>query len=317
MIDINIEEMMEAGAHFGHQTRRWNPKMKPYIYGARSGVHILDLDQTQQMARKAINSILDIVGNGADVLFVGTKKQAQPVIEEEAKRCSMPYVTKRWLGGMLTNFGTIRKSVERLIELETKREKNDFEGLTKKEKLGIDRQIKKLEMALGGIKNMRRVPGAVFVVDPQEEKIAVHEANVLGIPVIAITDSNCNPDPVNYVIPANDDSIRSIKVFVSKIAEACLQGLEKREALAREGEGEDRRASKKKLSRKAQEIKGTGRAYVSKVDTYEGAEEMEGFSASVEKEEPSPEESAEEESAEEESAKEGEEQKKEEKEEDR
>lgn len=285
MVDINIEEMMEAGAHFGHQTRRWNPKMKPYIYGTRSGVHILDLDQTQQMTLKAINSILDIVGHGGDVLFVGTKKQAQSVIEEEAKRCSMPYVTRRWLGGMLTNFGTIRKSVERLIELETKREKNDFAGLTKREKLGIDRQIEKLEIALGGIKKMRRLPGAIFAVDPHQEKIAVHEANVLGIPVIAITDSNCNPDPVNYIIPANDDSIRSIKVFVSKIAEACLQGLEKREILAREGEGEAK-AAKKKISRKAQEVEGTGRAYVSKVDVYEAPQETESFSASVEKEEP-------------------------------
>jgi small subunit ribosomal protein S2 len=225
MSDISIQEMMDAGAHFGHQTRRWNPKMKPYLYGARSGVHIIDLQQTQELAQSALKAIENVVAKGESVLFVGTKKQAQPVIEEQAKRVQMPYVIRRWLGGMLTNFVTIRKSVDKLLEYEMRREKQEFAGLTKKELLGVDREIVKLTESFGGIKAMKRLPGAVFVVDPMVEKIAVHEANILGIPVIAITDSNCDPDPIDYIIPANDDALRSIQVLAFKIADACLNGM--------------------------------------------------------------------------------------------
>lgn len=277
---ITIQEMMDAGAHFGHQTKKWNPKMRPYIYGARSGIHILDLQQTHGLALKAFNAIEEIVAGGDSILFVGTKKQAQTVIEEAAKKCSMPYVTRRWLGGMLTNFSTIRKSVERFIELETKREKNEFSGYTKRELLGIDREIAKFQHALGGIKNLRRPPGAVFVVDPHLEKIAVHESNVLGIPVIAVTDSNCDPDPIDYLIPANDDALKSVQVFAERAAEAVLAGMEKRELRARE-EASSQEGGKKKLSRKAQAIVGAGKAYVTKTDSFEGKGEVESFSATV------------------------------------
>ena len=284
MTGISIQEMLDAGAHFGHQTKKWNPKMQPYIYGARSGVHILDLQQTQTLAEKAFNVVEEIVARGENVLFVGTKKQAQSVVEAQAKRCSMPFITRRWLGGMLTNFAVIRKSIENFIEMETRREKNDFSGFTKRELLGIDRELAKKQLSLGGIKILKRPPGALFVVDPGTEKIAVHEANVLGIPVIAVTDSNCNPDPVDYVIPANDDALRSLQIFTAKIADACLAGLQKRDLRARE---EEVQASPKKKGRKAQEMGEAGKAYVSKADQFEGAVAEEGFKAVVEEEKPS------------------------------
>ncbi len=288
MSEISIKEMLDVGAHFGHQTRRWNPKMKPFIYGAHSGIHILDLQQTYHLIQKAVRIVEEVVGNGDSVLFVGTKKQAQSVIEEEAKRSAMPYVTRRWLGGMLTNFSTIRRSVDRLLDLEARREKNDLAGYTKKERLDIDRDITKLEIALGGIKNMRRLPGAIFVVDPNIEGIAIHEANVLNIPVIAITDSNCDPDPVDYVIPANDDAQRCIQMFASRIADACLRGMQKRESLAREDDT-TRDANKKKAGRKAQAVEGPGKAYVSKADVFEDKNAVESFSAMVTPETPTPE----------------------------
>lgn len=281
MTGISIEEMLDAGAHFGHQTKKWNPKMQPYIYGARSGVHILDLQQTQTLAEKAFRAAEEIVARGENILFVGTKKQAQSVIETEAKRCSMPYITRRWLGGMLTNFSTIRRSVENFIEMETRREKNDFSGFTKRELLGVDRQIAKLQESLGGIKILKRPPGALFVVDPGMEKIAVHEANVLGIPVIAVTDSNCNPDPVDYVIPANDDALKSVQIFTAKIAEACLAGLEKRDLRAREEAAAEAGAPRKKAPRKAQEMGEAGKAYVTKTDTFEKGGEVDSFKATV------------------------------------
>lgn len=285
MTAISIEEMLDAGAHFGHQTRRWNPKMKPYIYGARSGVHIIDLQQTFSLSQKAFGFLEETVASGADVLFVGTKKQAQGVIEEEAKRCSMPYVTHRWMGGTLTNFETIKRSVDRLIDLETRRANNDFQGYTKKELLGVDREIVKLLATLGGIRNMKSRPGAVFVIDPGCERIAVHEANILEIPVAAMTDSNCDPDPVDYPIPANDDALRSIQLFASRAASACLAGLEKRELRARE-EGGKPAEGRRRPARKMQEMEGAGRAFVSRMDKFEGEEGVEGFSATVTKEEP-------------------------------
>lgn len=271
---------MDAGAHFGHQTRRWNPKMKPFIYGARSGVHIIDLEQTQNLFKQALKAVEDVVSRGEAVLFVGTKNQAQGVMEEEAKRAGMPFVTRRWLGGMLTNFNTISKSVARFLELEGRREKNDFTGFTKKEKLEVDRELIRLETILGGIKNMRGLPGALFVVDPQLEKIAVHEANVLGIPVIAVTDSNGDPDPIDFIIPANDDAVRSIKVFASGIADACMKGLERREVLARSDDDKTGDARRGKPRRKPAAGEAGGKAYVSKADSYEGADES--FSANVE-----------------------------------
>ncbi len=279
MTEMTVQELFDAGSHFGHQTRKWNPKMKPYIYGARSGIHIIDLQKTEGLAQSALNFIEKTVGEGLDVLFVGTKMQAREIVEGEAKRSSMPSMSQRWLGGTLTNFGTIRKSIERLNELETKRQNNDFAGYTKKELLTVDREIQKLNQALGGIRNMRKLPGALFVIDPFLERIAVHEANVLGIPVVAMTDSNCDPDPIDYPIPANDDAIRSIQLVAGKVAEVCLAGLEKRELKARGEEPKD-----KKLSRRAKEVGGAGKAFVSQVDTFEGEQEMERFSVTVENE---------------------------------
>lgn len=276
MTEMTVQELFEAGSHFGHQTRKWNPKMKPYIYGARSGIHIIDLQKTEGLAQSALNFIEKTVGDGLDVLFVGTKLQARDIVEGEARRCSMPSMSQRWLGGTLTNFGTIKKSIERLNELESRRQNNDFAGFTKKELLTVDREIQKLNQALGGIRNMRKLPGALFVIDPFLERIAVHEANLLAIPVVAMTDSNCDPDPIDYPVPANDDAIRSIQLVTAKVAEACLAGLEKRELMAR---GEEPR--EKKLSRRAKEVGGAGKAFVSKVDTFEGEQEVESYSAIV------------------------------------
>ncbi len=285
MTDISIQQMLDAGAHFGHQTRRWNPKMKPFIFGTHSGVHILDLQQTFSLVQKAAKRIEEVVAKGDQVLFVGTKTQAQPVIEAEAQRAGMPYITRRWLGGMLTNFSTIRRSVDRLIELESKREKNELTGYTKKERLDIDRDIEKLLLSLGGIKNMRRLPGAIFVVDPNIEKIAIHEANVLRIPIIAVTDSNCDPEPIDYVIPSNDDAQRSIQLFTAHIANACLAGIEKREVQAREdGPKKDDRGDegKKRPVRKTQSVEGAGKAYVTSADKLAPAtEKVETFSAAA------------------------------------
>ncbi|OGQ06721.1 MAG: 30S ribosomal protein S2 [Deltaproteobacteria bacterium RIFCSPLOWO2_12_FULL_40_28] len=282
MVEISIQEMIEAGAHFGHQTRKWNPKMKPYLYGTRSGVHIIDLGQTFDLAKKAFNLLEEVVASGKHVLFVGTKEQAQTVIEDAATKSSMPYVTRRWMGGMLTNFSTIRRSVERMIDLETRRTNNDFAGFTKKELLGVDRAIEKLNAALGGIRNMNTIPGALFVVDPSLEDIAVHEANVLNVPVIAITDSNCNPDPIDYVIPANDDALRSIQIFTERALEACLRGLEKREALAR-GASDEKKKKAQRVSQPAE----AGRAYVKRAESFEANEneKLDSFSAQVEVEE--------------------------------
>ncbi|MBX7147876.1 30S ribosomal protein S2 [bacterium] len=266
MTEVSIKEMIDAGSHFGHQTKRWNPKMKPYLYGVRSGIHIIDLQQTLSMAKNAFKTVEDVVASGKGVLFVGTKAQAQPVIEEQAKRAGMPYITRRWLGGLLTNFSTIRKSVDRLIEMETRRENNDFAGYTKKEILDIDRDITKMLESLGGIKGMKGLPGAIFVVDPHIEKIAVHEANLLGIPVMAIADSNCDPDPIDYLIPANDDALKSIEVFAKRIADACLAGIERRQAEIKKDEEADADRPKKRPSRKAQAVEGKGRAYVGKLN---------------------------------------------------
>jgi small subunit ribosomal protein S2 len=221
---ISMKALLEAGVHFGHQTSRWNPKMKPYIFGARNGIYVIDLQKTSKLFDRAFYFIRDTVAKGDKVLFVGTKKQAQNVIVEEANRCNMFYVQNRWLGGTLTNFRTIRQSVERLKNLKKMATDGSYERLTKKEILHIERESQKLEKNLPGIKEMTRLPGAVYLVDPKKERIAVAEARKLGIPVVAITDTNCDPEVVDFLIPANDDAIRAIKLFTEKVADACLEG---------------------------------------------------------------------------------------------
>ena len=221
---LTMREMMEAGVHYGHQTRRWNPKMKAYIYGARNGVHIIDLQYSVKAFRRAFNFLVNTVAAGKPVLFVGTKKQAQDVIQEEAGRASQYFVTNRWLGGTLTNFHTVKGSIERLNTIEKMSTDGTFERMTKKEVIGLTREREKLEKALGGIKNMGELPGAVFIVDVVKEHIAVSEARKLEIPIVAVVDTNCDPDVIDYAIPGNDDAIRSIRLFASKVAEACLLG---------------------------------------------------------------------------------------------
>jgi small subunit ribosomal protein S2 len=225
MSEISMKQLLEAGVHFGHQTSRWNPKMKPYIFGARNGIHIIDLQQTVTMFKELEVVVRNIAASGGHILFVGTKKQAQEAVREEAERCGMFYVHNRWLGGTLTNFSTIRQSIERLRKIEEM--ENDpkiVEALTKKEMLGLKREKEKLEQSLGGIKSMRKLPDAIFVVDPKQEEIAVKEARKLGIPVIAVIDTNCDPDLVDYKVPGNDDAIRAIRLFCSAIADAMNEG---------------------------------------------------------------------------------------------
>ena len=225
MGEISMKQLLEAGVHFGHQTSRWNPKMKPYIFGARNGIHIIDLQQTVTMFKDVEAVVRDLAASGGTVLFVGTKKQAQDAIREEAARCGMFHVHNRWLGGTLTNFTTIRQSIDRLRKLEEM--ENDpkiVEALTKKEMLGLSREREKLEQSLGGIKAMRKLPDAVFVIDPKQEEIAVKEARKLGIPVVAVIDTNCDPDMIDYKVPGNDDAIRAIRLFCAAIAEAVIEG---------------------------------------------------------------------------------------------
>jgi small subunit ribosomal protein S2 len=221
---ISMRQLLEAGVHFGHQTKRWNPKMRPFIFGARNGIHIIDLQYTVKLFLKAYNFVVQTVANGDSVLFVGTKKQAQEVIQEEAKRCGMFFVTNRWLGGTLTNFRTVKGSIDRLRAIEKMGEDGTFERLSKKEVLHLERERLKLEKTIGGIKNMGNLPGAMFVIDAKKEHIAIAEARKLEIPIIAIADTNCDPDVIDYVIPGNDDAIRAIKLFTSKIADASIQG---------------------------------------------------------------------------------------------
>lgn len=224
MSAINMKQLLEAGVHFGHQTRRWNPKMKPYIFGARNGIHIIDLQKTVRLFKTAYDFVVKTVADGYPVLFVGTKKQGHDAVIEESERCGMFFMVNRWLGGTLTNFQTIKKSINRLKELEKMKEDGSINRYTKKEILKMGKELSKLEKNLGGIKNMDEIPGAVFVVDPKREKIAVKEARKLGIPVVAIADSNCDPDDIDLIIPGNDDAIRAIRLITSKIADACIEG---------------------------------------------------------------------------------------------
>jgi len=240
MSQITMKQLLEAGVHFGHQTRRWNPKMKPYIFGARNGIYIIDLQKTVRYFRTAYSFIREVTQKGEKVLFVGTKKQAQDSIVEEALRAGQFYVNNRWLGGMLTNFSTIKRSIDRLKKIEAMAEDGTFDLLIKKEVLQLEREKTKLEKSLGGIKNMTRLPAAVFIVDPNKEEIAVKEARKLGIPVVAVVDTNCNPDGIDYIIPGNDDAIRAIRLFASKMAEACIEGAAAREEdLRHDAEGAD------------------------------------------------------------------------------
>jgi len=236
MAIVTMKQLLETGVHFGHRTRRWNPKMAPYIYTERNGVHIIDLQQTVKALEKAYALIRDIVARGDLVLFVGTKRQAQESIRLEATRCGMPYINQRWLGGTLTNWRTIKDRIDHLKDLEARREAGQFALLTKREALMHDREIEKLNIRLGGIKNMERLPGAMFVIDVDNEMTAVKEADRLGIPIIAVLDTNSDPDLVDYVIPANDDAIRAIRLLTSKIADAALEGLALRKEMAPEEE---------------------------------------------------------------------------------
>ena len=224
MAVISMKQLLEAGVHFGHQTRRWNPKMAKYIFTERNGIYIIDLQKTVKKVDEAYNFLRSVAEEGKAVLFVGTKKQAQDAVKEEALRANMFYVNERWLGGMMTNFQTIQKRVNRLKELETMEEDGTFDVLTKKEVLGLRHEMGRLEKYLGGIKEMNKLPGALFVVDPRKERIAVAEARKLNIPIVAIVDTNCDPDEIDYVIPGNDDAIRAVRLLTGRMADAVLEG---------------------------------------------------------------------------------------------
>ena len=235
---ISMKQLLEAGVHFGHQTRRWNPKMAPYIFTERNGIYIIDLQKTVKKLEEAYMFVRELSAQGQEVLFVGTKKQAQESIKEEAERCSMPFVNARWLGGMLTNFNTIQRRIKRLEQLKKFQEDGTFDKLPKKEVIKLVLEIEKLEKFMGGITEMRRHPAAVFIVDPRKERIAVAEARKLGIPIIAIVDTNCDPDEIDYVIPGNDDAIRAVKLISATMADAVLEGRQGEQMAAAEEEGE-------------------------------------------------------------------------------
>lgn len=221
---ISMKQLLEAGVHFGHQTRRWNPKMARYIFTERNGIYIIDLQKTVKKLEEAYAVVRELSSEGKDILFVGTKKQAQDSIKEEAEYCGMPFVNARWLGGMMTNFRTIRRRIDRLAQLRKMEEDGTFELLPKKEVIKLNGEIEKLEKFIGGIKGMKRLPGALFIVDPKKEHIAVMEAQKLGIPIVAIVDTNCDPDEIDYVIPGNDDAIRAVKLIAHTMAEAVIEG---------------------------------------------------------------------------------------------
>jgi small subunit ribosomal protein S2 len=240
---ISMKSLLETGVHFGHRARKWNPKMKPYIFTERNGIHIIDLQQTIVFIDEIYNHVREVVADGGAVLFVGTKRQAQETIASEAMRCGMPFVNQRWLGGTLTNWRTVRGRLDTLKRLEKQREEGAFEGLTKKERLLLDRKMEKLDMRFGGMRNMSRLPDLLFVVDVRREETAVKEANILNIPIVALVDTNCDPDPIDFVIPANDDAIRAIKLLTTKMADAALEGIAMRKTRVDEGELEEEEAN--------------------------------------------------------------------------
>jgi small subunit ribosomal protein S2 len=236
MSTVTMKQLLEAGVHFGHQTKRWNPKMKEYIFGSRNGIYIIDLQKTVRLFKEAYKFVVDTCSKGGTILFVGTKKQAQDSILEEATRAGMFFVNQRWLGGTLTNFRTIKKNIDHMKKLEKMKEDGTAEALPKKEVLQMDKLHAKMEKTLGGIKEMGKLPDGIFIVDPRKERIAVHEARKLGIPIVAIVDTNCDPDEIDLIIPGNDDAIRAIRLISSKVADACLEGKQLREAqLSSEG----------------------------------------------------------------------------------
>ncbi len=239
MAAITMKELLEAGVHFGHQTRRWNPKMKEYIFGERNGIHIIDLQKTLKLFKEAARFVSELAAEGKVLLFVGTKRQAQEAVAEEAKRCSMFYVNQRWLGGLLTNYVTIQKSIKRLKELEEMAQDGRYEMLPKKEVIKLERERQHLEQNLAGIKEMPGLPHALFVIDSHKEEIAVREAGKLGIPVVSVVDTNCDPDPVTYIIPGNDDALRAIRLFTSKVAEAVIEGRQAAAERLTEGDGRE------------------------------------------------------------------------------
>jgi len=233
---VSMKQLLEAGVHFGHQTRRWNPKMAPYIYMERNGIYIIDLQKTVKKLEEAYNFVRSLAESGESILFVGTKKQAQEAIREEAERAGMFYVNARWLGGMLTNFKTMRTRIDRLAQLRRMQEDGTFDLLPKKEVIKLTNEIEKLEKYLGGVKDMKKLPGALFIIDPRKERIAIAEARKLGIPIVAIVDTNCDPDEIDYIIPGNDDAIRAIKLIAQTIANAVIEGRQGEDALAAHAE---------------------------------------------------------------------------------
>ncbi len=253
MNKVDLTQLIESGAHFGHLTRRWNPKMKPYIFMEKNGIHIIDLKKTQALLQDSAENLSQMVAAGKKVLFVGTKKQAKGVIETEARRCDSNWVSERWLGGMLTNFSTIRKSIKRLNNIEKQETDGTFDKITKKERLFLTREKDKLKKVLEGVETMSRLPGAMFVVDIKKESIAIKEAQRLNIPVFAVVDTNCDPDPVNYVVPANDDAVKTIELIVKYMADAIIEGENKAKELKAEEAAEAERIKKEKEQEKKEE----------------------------------------------------------------
>lgn len=236
---VSMKQLLEAGVHFGHQTRRWNPKMAPYIFTERNGIYIIDLQQTVKMLDEAYDAVADIVAQGGTILFVGTKKQAKDTIKAEAERCGMYYVNERWLGGMLTNFKTMRSRIDRMKEIEKMAEDGTFDVLPKKEVVQLQKELDKLQRNLGGIRDMKKIPDAIYIVDPKKERICVQEAQRLGITIIGIADTNCDPEELDYIIPGNDDAIRAVKLITSKLADAVLEGKQGQEEAPAEEKAEE------------------------------------------------------------------------------
>ncbi len=236
---ISMKLLLEAGVHFGHQVARWNPKMKPYIFSQRNGIHIIDLEQTVALLGKACSFVREVVERGEDIIFVGSKKQAQEAVEKEAKRCGVFYVNQRWLGGMLTNFSTIQSRIDYMVRLEDRKARGELERLPKKEVLKLEKEMVHLNRLLGGVKEMERIPGALFIIDPTKERNAVAEAKRVGVPIIAIVDTNCNPDEIDYPIPGNDDAIRAVALFCGVVADAVLESKQAIERLAEKEEAEE------------------------------------------------------------------------------
>jgi len=285
LVTVTMKELLEAGVHFGHQVRRWNPKMKEYIFGERNGIYIIDLQKTQKMFREALQYVSNMVAEdrGKTVLFVGTKRQAQDAVREEAERSGQYYVNQRWLGGLLTNFQTVQKSIKRLKDLEAMQTDGRYEKLTKKERIKLDRERQSLEKVLSGIKGMTRLPDLVFVIDVRKEEIAVAESNKLGIPVIAVVDTNCSPEGIDYVIPGNDDALRAVRLFAARIADAVLEGQQMLTEGGATGEDSEGTAAGEKLeSAAASETEGAGAPTVADAISEPPAEESASTESSAE-----------------------------------